>query len=117
MNTHFKINNTQNRCFLQAIHDPRKSFYNKAYYTTSEDENALYCHLWSYDTYILTVVISLEKTWYTIDKNCTLSRTTQRHIKEMLKQFLYDTPLFDVLNKTNFSIKSILENSTDKDAA
>lgn len=88
-----------NKTILQPKYDTRKSFYNKAYYTTEENSTKTIYKLYSYNT--LVAIIEIDKTIeqyynnkvirlyldYTKKDNKNFySITTLRHVKEFIKQ-------------------------------
>lgn len=89
----------ENKTILQAVHDTAKSFYNKAYYTTEESSTWVVYRLYSYDTLVAIVEVGKTIEKYYNNKVVRLyldhdrqnqkdfySKTTMRHIKELIKQ-------------------------------
>lgn len=101
------------KIILKAVHDTAKSFYNKAYYTTEETSTNIVYRLYSYKT--LVAILEVSKTgnrYYNYNKMVALyldhdrqdqkdfySKTTLRHIKELIKQAT-DT----IRHDTNYAI-------------
>ena len=106
-----------NKKELRPIHDNAKSFYNKAYYTYNRTKTRTsyegdfyydeYYTLYSYGVPIATISITYNN--YDIDlinyeiicnKATDLTRTTMRHLKEFLQQFITEqNGLFKILYK------------------
>lgn len=89
----------ENKTILQAVHDTAKSFYNKAYYTKEESSTWVVYRLYSYDTLVAIVEVgkTIEKYYNNKvvrlyldhdrqDQKDFYSKTTMRHIKELIKQ-------------------------------
>lgn len=68
---------------LEAIHDGRRSFYNKAYVCSENDKHELY----SYGVHVVT--IKGDKFKFHADAN--YSDTTRRHVREFMIQYFGNT--------------------------
>lgn len=82
---------------LKAIYDGANGFYKKAYFTKKEDLKNINFELFSYNS--LVTKISYNKDTNTLelylnkeeqDNTDFYSRTTLRHIKELIKQVVFD---------------------------
>ncbi len=69
---------------LKPIYDSRKSFYHKAEYFESIDKIELYSY-----GHLVLVLNTKENTVY-VDNLATTSQTTLRHVREFIKQFIYN---------------------------
>jgi hypothetical protein len=109
------MNTKNNITYLQPKYDTRKSFYNKAYYTTEEINNTIIYKLYSYNTLVL--IFEIDKNFnsfyntkvirYYLDNNKKddknfYSNTTLRHIKEFIKQTIDNINTY--LQYQNYSI-------------
>ena len=104
---------------LYPIYENVKSYYNKAY--TKIISYCKYNHafidsiiLYSYNTEILKIYINREnhkKSYYILNSYFFYSQTTSRHIKETIKQYLYNTDIYKILKKNNFTKNSIIKYS------
>ena len=77
--------------YLKPLNHNQKSFYKNAYYTITETDTSINYRLYSYDTVVLDIVVCKEDTLlsnYIVNEKTTYSRTTEKHVKEMLLQFL-----------------------------
>lgn len=126
-----------NKTILQAVHDTAKSFYNKAYYTTEETSTNIVYRLYSYRT--LVAILEVSKTgnrYYNYNKMVALyldhdrqdqkdfySKTTLRHIKELIKQATdtirhdtnYAIAYYDKNKNLHLYSIEVLRNATKKD--
>ena len=82
---------------LKAIYDGANSFYKKAYFTREEDEQKEVWTLWSYKSIVTKIKYNKDTNNLELylDKNSEYntdfySRTTLRHIKELIKQVVFD---------------------------
>ena len=98
---------------LTPEYDKAASFYGKAflkiYYTESKIISDLVfekIELFSYDTHVMTLKNNTYIFNYNVDEKLLFSKTTQRHIKETLKQF-YWYLRNDELAKNNYTLKDI----------
>lgn len=104
-----------NITYLIPKYDTRKSFYNKAYFTTEEDNHNIIFRLYSYNT--LVMIFEINKDFdnyyntkvirYYLDNNKKdnkkfYSMTTLRHIKEFIKQTIDNINTY--LEYQNYSI-------------
>ena len=104
-----------NITYLIPKYDARKSFYNKAYFTTEEDNHNIIFRLYSYNT--LVMIFEVNKKFdsyyntkvirYYLDNNKKddknfYSMTTLRHIKEFIKQTIDNINTY--LEYQNYSI-------------
>lgn len=87
---------------LEAIHDGRTSFYNKAMVVEHEDRTELY----SYGTHVVTIK---DGKFFFHDK-ASHSETTRRHVREFMIQYFR---LGEFLTKS--MIESLMDNRWHKD--
>ena len=104
--------------YLQPLNSTQKSFYKKAVYHKTETKSSINYRLYSYHTAVLDIVIPKNDTldsYYIVNDDTAYSRTTMKHVKEMLLQFL---PNYDAMFNTSgaVAIRKILEHGiTEKD--
>lgn len=95
---------------LRTIYDRAKSFYKKAYVERYNDKIKLY----SYDTHVATIYLTESGRYYSLNddipESLLFSKTTLRHIKEFLHQFMsaLDVQYSKLISK-GFSKKNIKE--------
>lgn len=64
---------------LEAIHDGRRSFYNKAMVVEHEDRTELYSHG--------TLVVTIKNDEFFFHDRASYSETTRRHVREFMIQY------------------------------
>lgn len=95
---------------LRTIYDNTKSFYKKAFVEKCNDRIKLY----SYDTHVATIYLTESGRYYSlnsdVEESLLFSKTTLRHIKEFLHQFMSALDIqYSKLISKGFSKKSIKE--------
>lgn len=121
---------------LRPIYDTAQSFYKKAYYTKEENTTSIVYRIYSYNT--LVAILEIGKNIEKIYNNKTVrlyldnnkeeekdfySKTTLRHIKELIKQKTdiirhdtdYAVPYYDKKNILHLYSVEILRNATKKE--
>lgn len=104
---------------LKPMFENVKSYYNKAYikiisYCKCDHAFIDSITLYSYNTEVLKIYINIEdhkKSYYILNNYFFYSQTTSRHIKETIKQWLYNTEVLKILEKNNFTKNSIIKYS------
>lgn len=97
---------------LKPIYDNAKSFYRKAFIEKYNDKIKLF----SYDTHVATIYLTESGRYYSLNddvqEDLLFSKTTLRHIKEFLHQFMSALDIqYSKLISKGFSKKSIKENN------
>lgn len=104
---------------LYPMFENVKSYYKKAYikiisYYKCDHAFIDSVILYSYNTEVLRIYINKEdhkKSYYILNNYFFYSNTTSRHIKETIKQWLYNTDIYKILEKNNFTKNDIIKYS------
>lgn len=106
-----------NKTELKPIIDTAQSFYKKAYYTEEDikDTNYVVYTLYSYNIKVMEIyrdIANGTKSYYKLTQDTTdddiYTKTTMRHIKEMLHQWLIGANVYETLDFLGFTKKTIL---------
>lgn len=96
--------------YLQPLNSSQKSFYKKALYEIWDMESSISYYLYSYDTQVLWIHVDKcnpQNNYYVTNDYTAYSRTTIKHVKEMLIQFLPNYT--EIFGRGHVSIHDILK--------